>query len=200
MTLRRFGNKPLTNQVDFSGGKTGHRAKNQQGTEQVVKAAALPKRRAAAATAMNGRQTSSGVSRNSNGEGEKREGGGGLEEGCGDVEDEGPPLLWDLTAGLGTDAFVLALAGWRVEMFERSAVVAAMVQVRPNRRTGVGMYVVGGRGGGGGWEVECLTLHPGVALYLVVIYATFPSFEVQQRRRFLRVLFRCSRVSKNGRG
>lgn len=142
-----FRNEPPKNQVDFSGGKTGHRAKNQQGTEQVVKAAALPKRRPAAA-AMNGRQTSSGVSRKSNGEERPREGGGGLKEGFGDVEEEGPPLLWDLTAGLGTDAFVLALAGWRVEMFERSAVVAAMVQVRPNRWTKVGMHVV--RGGGGG--------------------------------------------------
>lgn len=130
--------------MDFSGGKTGHRAKNQQGTEQVVKAAALPKRRAAATTAaaVRGRQTPSDVSRSSNSKGGQREGSGGLEEGCGDVEEEGPPLLWDLTAGLGTDAFVLALAGWRVEMFERSAVVAAMVQVRPNVRwTGDGMCV-----------------------------------------------------------
>ena len=94
----------------------------------MVKAAALPKRRAAAAAsavtaAVNGCQTSS-------------------------VEEEGPPVLWDLTAGLGTDAFVLALAGWRVEMFERSAVVAAMVQVRSVRWTGAGMCVVGEGGGG----------------------------------------------------
>lgn len=39
------------------------------------------------------------------------------------------PLLWDLTAGLGTDSFMLASAGWRVKMFERSPVVAALVQV-----------------------------------------------------------------------
>ena len=139
--------------MDFSGGKTGHRVKNQKGTEQIVKAAALPKRRtgaaasaatavpaaatggggggggATAAAAVNGHQMSSGLSWGLNGEGG---GGGGLEEGCGDVEEE-PQLLWDLTAGLGTDSFVLALAGWRVEMFERSAVVAALVQVRLKR-------------------------------------------------------------------
>lgn len=89
-------------QVDFLGGKTGHRTKHQQGMEQVVKAAALPKRCTTATMSAK-------------------------EEGDGD--DKEAPLLWDLTAGLGTDAFVLASAGWRVEMFERSPVVAALVQV-----------------------------------------------------------------------
>lgn len=41
------------------------------------------------------------------------------------------PILWDLTAGLGTDAFLLASAGWTVKMFERSPVVAALLQVCP---------------------------------------------------------------------
>lgn len=44
--------------------------------------------------------------------------------------EEEEPVLWDLTAGLGTDAFMLASAGWTVKMFERSPVVAALLQVR----------------------------------------------------------------------
>ncbi|CAM9762781.1 unnamed protein product [Ectocarpus sp. 6 AP-2014] len=100
------GFNPLV--VDFCGGKTGHRSKHQQGkTEQVVKAAALPKRRAATAAADEPLGPPS----------------------PGDDDAKAPlPLLWDLTAGLGTDAFLLAQAGWRVEMFERSSVVAALVQ------------------------------------------------------------------------
>ncbi|CAN0164614.1 unnamed protein product, partial [Ectocarpus sp. 13 AM-2016] len=100
------GFNPLV--VDFCGGKTGHRSKHQQGkSEQVVKAAALPKRRAATAAADAPLRPPS----------------------PGDDDAKAPlPLLWDLTAGLGTDAFLLAQAGWRVEMFERSPVVAALVQ------------------------------------------------------------------------
>ncbi|CAN0344775.1 unnamed protein product, partial [Ectocarpus sp. 8 AP-2014] len=100
------GFNPLV--VDFCGGKTGYRSKHQQGKiEQVVKAAALPKRRAATAAADEPLRPPS----------------------PGDDDAEAPlPLLWDLTAGLGTDAFLLAQAGWRVEMFERSPVVAALVQ------------------------------------------------------------------------
>lgn len=95
-------------QVDFSGGKNGHRAKQAPGSEQVVKAAALSKRRN-----ISSNLTSEEVI--------TRELGG---------YDPELPLLWDLTAGLGTDAFVLALAGWRVKMFERSPIVAALVKVR----------------------------------------------------------------------
>ncbi|CAM9230620.1 unnamed protein product [Ectocarpus sp. 4 AP-2014] len=100
------GFNPLV--VDFCGGKTGYRSKHQQGrTEQVVKAAALPKRRAATAAADAPLPPPP----------------------PGDDHAKAPlPLLWDLTAGLGTDAFLLAQAGWRVEMFERSPVVAALVQ------------------------------------------------------------------------
>lgn len=119
--------------MDFSGGKTGYRAKHQQGkAEQVVKAAALPKRRAAASTSaaaaatkedrqafVYSRSPASSPHRTSDK----------------DIDENGElaapsPLLWDLTAGLGTDSFLLAQAGWRVEMFERSPVVAALVQVR----------------------------------------------------------------------
>lgn len=114
-----FGRSPFqhhgcTPQVDFCGGKTGHRSKHQQGkTEQVVKAAALPKRRAATAATDEPLRPPS----------------------PGDDDAKAPlPLLWDLTAGLGTDAFLLAQAGWRVEMFERSPVVAALVQVRSHVR------------------------------------------------------------------
>ena len=95
-------------QVDFSGGKNGHRAKQVPGSEQVVKAVALSKRRNVTPILTLEEEIA-------------RELGG--------YEPE-IPLLWDLTAGLGTDAFVLALAGWRVEMFERSPIVAALVQVR----------------------------------------------------------------------
>ncbi|CAM9376507.1 unnamed protein product [Scytosiphon promiscuus] len=110
------GFNPLA--VDFSRGKTGHRSKHQQGKEQVVKAAALPKRRTAAAFAHANKSAQAPFISNN---------GGGSKESDDDVA--APlPVLWDLTAGLGTDAFLLAQAGWRVEMFERSPVVAALVQ------------------------------------------------------------------------
>lgn len=99
-----------SSQVDFCSGKTAHRTKTQQGTEQVVKAVALPKRRRPLSPAS----------------AEDTEGGGGGRGSEGDF----PIQLWDLTAGLGTDAFVLARAGWNVRMFERSPVVAALVQAR----------------------------------------------------------------------
>ncbi len=37
------------------------------------------------------------------------------------------PHVWDLTAGLGRDAFVLALLGCRVDMVERSPVIATLL-------------------------------------------------------------------------
>ncbi len=37
------------------------------------------------------------------------------------------PRIWDLTAGLGRDAFVLALLGCRVTMMERSAIVGTLL-------------------------------------------------------------------------
>lgn len=120
-------------QVDFLGGKTGHRSKHQQGkTEQVVKAAALPKRRAApsasAAAAATNEICQPSPSRQSPASSPPLTSGTDSDE---NDEVAAPlPLLWDLTAGLGTDSFLLAQAGWRVEMFERSPVVAALVQVR----------------------------------------------------------------------
>jgi 16S rRNA (guanine1516-N2)-methyltransferase len=39
-----------------------------------------------------------------------------------------PPLVWDLTAGLGSDSFVLACAGCRVVMVERSPTVASLLE------------------------------------------------------------------------
>ncbi|CAM9737849.1 unnamed protein product, partial [Hapterophycus canaliculatus] len=109
------GFKPLV--VDFSGGKTGYRSKHQQGKEQVVKAAALPKRRAAATTpCADANESLRATSLSSDGNKDSND------------DAVAPlPVLWDLTAGLGTDAFILAQAGWRVEMFERSPVVAALV-------------------------------------------------------------------------
>lgn len=91
----------------------------------MVKAAALPKRRAAAVTNEHrhpspSRQSPASTPRP-------------MGDNDSDDNDEAAaplPLLWDLTAGLGTDSFLLAQAGWRVEMFERSPVVAALVQVR----------------------------------------------------------------------
>lgn len=99
--------------VDFAAGKTGFRAKNQQGMEQVVKAAALPKPRGPRPA----RIPDEGGEARSDREGREGARGNGSSE------------LWDLTAGLGTDAFVLACAGWKVRMFERSPVVAALLQV-----------------------------------------------------------------------
>jgi len=118
-------------QVDFSGGKTGHRAKQQQGkTEQVVKAAALPKRRApASVSAITGATTDH---RPPSPSGQPSSSSSPTSDSSRDASDT-LPLLWDLTAGLGTDAFLLAQAGWRVQMFERSPVVAAMVEVRRKR-------------------------------------------------------------------
>lgn len=117
--------------MDFSGGKTGHRSKHQQQqgkTEQVVKAAALPKRRAADST-----PPADATNLNKHGPSSSNDG---------DDHDAAPlPLLWDLTAGLGTDAFLLAQAGWRVEMFERSPVVAALVQVCLLWVDGCGVFV-----------------------------------------------------------
>eukprot|EP00752_Nemacystus_decipiens_P016328 g14603.t1 len=122
------GFSPLA--VDFSGGKTGYRSKNQQGkTEQVVKAAALPKRRAAASTAAV--VTTTNEHNESSPSSESPAFPPPASENDSDENDEvekSLPLLWDLTAGLGTDSFLLAQAGWRVEMFERSPVVAALVQ------------------------------------------------------------------------
>ncbi|CAM9868134.1 unnamed protein product [Discosporangium mesarthrocarpum] len=93
------GLSPLV--VDFFEGRMGHRTRHQQGREQIVKAVSLPR----------ARHTSGSEGHSGKGQG----------------EDESP-LLWDLTAGLGSDSFVLALAGWRVRMFERSPIVAALVQ------------------------------------------------------------------------
>ena len=36
--------------------------------------------------------------------------------------------IWDLTAGLGRDAFILASAGFRVQMFERNCVLHSLLQ------------------------------------------------------------------------
>lgn len=140
-TSRHDDNGDDDGQVDFAGGRSGHRAKQQQGTEQIAKAAALPKRRRAiniedklgTDTSVASVSRSPPASLPERGQkAEKERIGAGEEAGIfaqpGDREE--PPLLWDLTAGLGTDAFVLALAGWRVKMFERSPVVAALVQVR----------------------------------------------------------------------
>lgn len=119
-------------QVDFSGGKTGHRSKHPQGkTEQVVKAAALPKRRAAASASASPAATDE--HRQSSPSTQSPASPPPTSDNDSDENDEvatSLPLLWDLTAGLGTDSFLLAQAGWRVEMFERSPVVAALVQVR----------------------------------------------------------------------
>lgn len=119
-------------QVDFSGGTTGHRAKHQQGTEQVVKAAALPKTKRRVDRPHPSSPSSSNkdvdVATAEEQEGEKWEGVLGS-EGWRSDGDLALPVLWDLTAGLGTDSFMLASAGWRVRMFERSPVVAALVQV-----------------------------------------------------------------------
>lgn len=116
-------------QIDFCAGKTGHRAKHQQSTEQVVKAASLPrlKRRRRphppppAKTMGANSSANADIAQCGSLDGDGGEAGEGVEE---------KPLLWDLTAGLGTDAFVLASAGWTVRMFERSPVVAALLQVR----------------------------------------------------------------------
>ncbi len=114
-------------QVDFSGGKTGHRAKHHQGkTEQVVKAAALPKRRAPASAAAAAGATTD--YRSPSASDQPSSSSSSTSDSSSDASDT-LPLLWDLTAGLGTDAFLLAQAGWRVQMFERSPVVAAMVEV-----------------------------------------------------------------------
>lgn len=91
-----------------------------------MKAAALPSHRAT--IAVNRDRPLFNPSFGNGGE-ERREKGAVSGEGSGDGDGEAP-LLWDLTAGLGTDAFVLASAGWRVHMFERSPVVAALVQVQ----------------------------------------------------------------------
>lgn len=103
----------FSSQVDFCAGRTGYRTKQQQGAEQVVKAASLPKRKKVTPKAQRKRGADVGDVMDVGGEG----------------QDEETPLLWDLTAGLGTDAFILASAGWEVQMFERSPVVAALVQV-----------------------------------------------------------------------
>ena len=42
--------------------------------------------------------------------------------------EEEPPLVVDATAGMGEDAFLLAAAGCRVEMFEYNPVIAALVR------------------------------------------------------------------------
>ena len=92
----------------------------------MVKAAALPKRRVAAST--------SAAAATANEHREPSPSPTSIYDSDEDDEEETSlPLLWDLTAGLGTDSFLLAQAGWRVEMFERSPVVAALVQVYTNR-------------------------------------------------------------------
>lgn len=146
-------------QVDFSGGKTGHRSKHQQGkTEQVVKAAALPKRRAAASAL-----AAAAATKESRRPFPSRQSPGSClpltNDDDIDQNDEVAtplPLLWDLTAGLGTDSFLLAQAGWRVEMFERSPVVASLVQVRIVCRCIVLVLLRGGGRGGVGTEQALL--------------------------------------------
>lgn len=90
----------------------------QQGTEQIVKAAALAKTRRPRSTP------------SMEMEGNVRD----FPQSNEDPKDNDLPVLWDMTAGLGTDAFVLACAGWRVRMFERSPIVAKLLEVRTYSR------------------------------------------------------------------
>ncbi|MBQ3302244.1 MAG: class I SAM-dependent methyltransferase [Eggerthellaceae bacterium] len=49
------------------------------------------------------------------------------------VKDVDTPLVIDATAGLGEDSFLLAAAGFRVELFERDPVIAALLEDALNR-------------------------------------------------------------------
>ncbi len=68
------------------------------------------------------------------------------------------PQVWDLTAGLGRDAFVLALLGCQVEMVERSAIVSTLLADGLRRAAAVAELAP---------TVQCLTLHQGDALEIL---------------------------------
>lgn len=69
------------------------------------------------------------------------------------------PQVLDATAGLGRDAFVLASLGCRVDMIERSPVVAALLQD--------GLVRAGQDPEIGGWVRERMSLRQGSALELL---------------------------------